>query len=61
MTFVNQLQTHLATVAPGVEILADENSASFQEYLKRWSDIDRKTPAAIALPTNEGEIHLTVF
>lgn len=43
-------------VGPDCDILVDASSGIFQEHAKRWSDIDRKTPAAIVLPTSEQEI-----
>lgn len=52
-----ELQRH---VGPDVEILTDQTDARFQEYCKRWSDIDRKIPAAIVLPRSEGQIQSMV-
>lgn len=43
-----------------LEILTDQSDARFQEYSKRWSDIDRQIPAAIVLPRSEEEIQSTV-
>lgn len=43
-----------------LEILTDQSDACFQEYSKRWSDIDRQIPAAIVLPRSEEEIQSTV-
>lgn len=47
-------------VGPDVEILTDQTDARFQECCKRWSDIDRKIPAAIVLPRSEEQIQSTV-
>lgn len=43
-----------------VEILTDPADSRFQEHSKRWSDIDRQTPAAIVLPRSEEQIQTTV-
>ena len=47
-------------VAADSDILQDSTDANFQEYSKRWTDIDRKIPAAIVLPRNENGIHQTI-
>lgn len=52
-----ELQRH---VGSDLEILTDSTDASFQEYSKRWSDIDRQIPAAIVLPRSEEQIQSTV-
>lgn len=49
-----------AAVASQCEILTDSDDAKFREYAKRWTDIDRKIPAAIVLPTSEEGIQKTV-
>ncbi|KAF7359848.1 FAD-binding domain-containing protein [Mycena venus] len=56
MAFVPQLLTRL----PELEILTDKNDSKFQEHTKRWSDIDRKIPAAIVLPASEEQIQQVV-
>jgi hypothetical protein len=56
MAFVPQLLAGL----PELEILTDKNDYKFQEHTKRWSDIDRKIPAAIVLPASEEQIQQTV-
>ncbi|KAI0396020.1 hypothetical protein F5Y17DRAFT_456345 [Xylariaceae sp. FL0594] len=38
----------------GVEVLVERHSPRFQDLLKRWTDIDRQTPAAIILPESGG-------
>jgi hypothetical protein len=43
-----------------LKILTDENDTNFQELAKRWTDIDRKTPAAIVLPISEEQIQIVV-
>lgn len=48
-------------IGPSLEILADKDSARFQEYAKRWSDIDRQIPGAIVLPVSEEQIQKTVL
>ncbi|KAF2656261.1 FAD-binding domain-containing protein [Lophiostoma macrostomum CBS 122681] len=45
---------------PDLEILTDQSSAKFRTFAERWSDIDRKTPAAILLPTTEEQIQKVV-
>lgn len=52
-----ELQRH---VGPDLEVLTDPRNTRFQEYSKRWSDIDRKIPAAIVLPRSEEQIQSTV-
>jgi hypothetical protein len=54
---IDQLQV---SAGKALEILTDQSDATFQDRAKRWTDIDRKTPAAIILPTNEEEIRKTV-
>ena len=53
----SELQRH---VGPEVEILTNPADPRFQEHSKRWSDIDRKVPAAIVLPKSEEQIQNTV-
>lgn len=52
-----ELQRH---VGSDLEILKEPNDPRFQEFAKRWSDIDRQTPAAIVLPESEEQIQKTV-
>jgi len=47
-------------LSPGSQILTDSNDATFRELVKRWSDIDLKTPAAIILPISEEDIQKMV-
>ena len=49
-----------AIVNSSCQVLTESTSADFQEYARRWSDIDRQTPAAIVLPTTEEDIIKTV-
>ncbi|EAT82263.1 hypothetical protein HBI56_238390 [Parastagonospora nodorum] len=49
-----------ALLGPDVSILTDQHDQAFIEYAKRWTDVGRKTPAAIVLPTSEEEIQRTV-
>ncbi|PSR83008.1 hypothetical protein BD289DRAFT_454010 [Coniella lustricola] len=44
----------------GVEILTEPADARFQDFAKRWSDIDRHAPAAIVLPETEEQIQKVV-
>jgi hypothetical protein len=54
------LQLLQTLVGPSLEILVDKNDARFQEFAKRWSDIDREIPGAIVLPETEEQIQKTV-
>ena len=54
---IPNLKTHLTSAC---QILTDSHGTEFQEYAKRWSDINRQIPAAIVLPTTEGDIQKTV-
>lgn len=45
---------------PDLEILTDSSDSRFQELSRRWSDIDRRIPAAIVLPESEEQIQQTV-
>lgn len=47
-------------VSPDCDILAEPGEARFQEYTKRWTDIDRKIPGAIVLPRSEEDIQKVV-
>lgn len=47
-------------VAGDCEILHDSNDGRFQQRLARWTDIDRKVPAAIVLPRTENDCLKTV-
>lgn len=42
-------------LSPGSDVLTDPEDSKFQELLKRWTDIDRKEPAAIILPSSEDD------
>src|SRR4051794_38587369 len=55
---LQELRSHLGE---GIEILADKMSPRFQEFAKRWTDIDRQTPAAIVLPDSVPLIQKTVW
>jgi FAD/FMN-containing dehydrogenase len=48
------------SVGKGIDILTDPTDAAFIKHAKRWTDIDRKIPAAIILPASEEEIQKTV-
>jgi hypothetical protein len=58
---LNHLGSLRASVGPDVAILTNPDDAEFQGYAKRWSDIDRETPAAIVLPLSEEQIQKTVW
>lgn len=48
------------TLYPGSDVLTDPENSEFQELLKRWTDIARKLPAAIILPSSEDDCVKTV-
>lgn len=50
---LSQLSVLQAAVGADCEILRDPLDAHFQQRLARWTDIDRKVPAAIVLPRTE--------
>ena len=60
MAILSKLEGLKAVVSSQCQILTDSSSAQFQEYAKRWTDIDSKTPGAIVLPTTEEDIQKTV-
>ncbi|KXT18495.1 hypothetical protein AC579_2282 [Pseudocercospora musae] len=37
-------------------VLASSESEEFQTYMKRWSELNRQTPDAIALPETEEDV-----
>lgn len=53
---VTELRGHAGS---NLEVLADPADPRFQEFAKRWSDIDRQTPAAIVIPASEEQIQET--
>ncbi|KAH7382520.1 hypothetical protein DE146DRAFT_623490 [Phaeosphaeria sp. MPI-PUGE-AT-0046c] len=57
---LNHVGSLKARLGSGVTILTDPDDAVFHEHAKRWSDIDRMTPAAIVLPVSEEQILKTV-
>ncbi|KAL9094515.1 MAG: hypothetical protein Q9165_003074 [Trypethelium subeluteriae] len=60
MSIAAQIPLLRATVSSSCNILTDQYDAAFNEYMRRWSDIDKKTPGAIVLPTSEQDIQRTV-
>ena len=42
------------------EVLSESSDARFQNYAKRWTEIDRQIPAAVVLPRTEKDIQKTV-
>ena len=60
MSIPSQLALLRASLTSDCEILENPHDANFREYLKRWSDIDLKKPAAIVLPSSEDNIQKTV-
>jgi FAD/FMN-containing dehydrogenase len=56
---VNKLD-QLRNTAQHLEILTDQSDAKFQKHAERWSDVDRKIPAAILLPNSEEQIQKAV-
>lgn len=59
-SILNALDQLRVSAGKALEILTDQRDATFRDRAKRWTDIDRKTPAAIILPTNEEEIRKIV-
>lgn len=57
---LSQIPVLQGAVAADCEILHDPNDARFQQRLARWTDIDRKVPAAIVLPRTEDACLKTV-
>lgn len=49
----SDLQTRLSGTS---RILTDSGSEEFQIYMERWSELNRQTPAAIALPETEEDV-----
>ncbi|PYH88281.1 FAD binding domain-containing protein [Aspergillus ellipticus CBS 707.79] len=49
-----------STVSSDCDILHDSQDALFQERLARWTDIDKKVPAAIVLPRSKDDCLNTV-
>ncbi|KAI1124901.1 hypothetical protein F5Y10DRAFT_248289 [Nemania abortiva] len=54
------LQDLISDSGPDVEVLVDKDSPRFKELSKRWTDIDRETPAAIVLRDSPSLIQKTV-
>ena len=52
LEFISLLRESLSSDS---EILQDPANPDFQERLQRWTDINRQEPAAIILPSSEGE------
>ena len=40
-------------LSPNCEVITNSSPAKFQEYCKRWTDVDRQIPAAIVFPRSE--------
>ncbi|PWY76055.1 FAD-binding domain-containing protein [Aspergillus sclerotioniger CBS 115572] len=57
---LSQLPALQAAVATDCQILHDPQDPEFQKRLARWTDIDRKVPAAIVLPRSEEDCLETV-
>lgn len=49
-----------SSIGHDITILTDPLDPAFIEHAKRWTDVDRKTPAAIILPRSEEEIRTIV-
>ena len=60
MSLPSKLNALRDALSPDSEILTDATADGFRGCLKRWTDIDLKTPAAIVLPTSEEDIQKTV-
>ncbi|KAF2787641.1 FAD-binding domain-containing protein [Melanomma pulvis-pyrius CBS 109.77] len=59
-SILHNLDQLRASAGKALEILTNQSDVAFQDRAKRWTDIDRKTPAAIILPASEEEIQKTV-
>ena len=53
---VEKLYQLRCNVGNDVDILTDRTDVAFIQHATRWTDIDRKIPAAINPPTSEEEI-----
>lgn len=42
-----------ALLGPDSEVITNSQPEKFQEYAKRWTDVDRQIPAAIVIPRSE--------
>ncbi|CAI6338931.1 unnamed protein product [Periconia digitata] len=60
MSVIKALELFRKELGSEIEILADQHNGAFIEYAKRWTDIGRKTPAAIVVPSSEIQIQKTV-
>lgn len=47
-------------IAKEIRVLTAADTPDFEQHLQRWSDIDRKTPAAVLLPRAEDECRKAV-
>lgn len=55
MTVLDHIHLLRQTLSHGSDILDNPQDSEFQELLARWTDIDRKEPAAIILPSSEND------
>lgn len=55
MTVLDHIPLLQQTLSPGSDVLIKPEDSEFQELLARWTDIDRKEPAAIILPSSEND------
>lgn len=60
MTVLEHIPSLRQTLLPGSDVLTNREDSKFQELLARWTDIDRKEPAAIILPSSEDDCLKTV-
>jgi hypothetical protein len=60
MSVLEKVHKLQAQMGSELQILTAQDDELFQKYVKRWTDIDRKTPAAIVLPISEDQIQETV-
>ena len=60
MSILSQIVTLREALSSTSKILTDSTDTIFQELLQRWTDIDKKTPGAIVVPTSEDDILKTV-
>ena len=53
MSVESKLSKLEALLSSDCEVITNSSPEKFQEYCKRWTDVDRQVPAAIVLPRSE--------
>ena len=61
MSVLSRISSLRDVLPSSCEVLTDLSDETFQFYLKRWTEIDLETPAAIVLPTSEEDCQNTVL